>query len=146
MREPNAGTALEAGPSPSRRAFLAAVCGAAAGAAGLSGAGCSRRPAIPDDVLAAIPLASLPPGQRTVLPVHERPVEFLRTGKEITARSLDCTHLGCEVAWVEAERRYRCPCHEGTFDEEGRVVAGPPPRPLKTYSVTVQGELALVRA
>jgi cytochrome b6-f complex iron-sulfur subunit len=78
--------------------------------------------------------------------VHDKPVEFLRTGQGIQARSLKCTHLGCEVAWVEGERRYRCPCHEGTFDEEGRVVAGPPPGPLRTFSVTVQGELALVRA
>ena len=146
MREPKEGTAVEAGPSPSRRAFLAGVCGAAAGAAGLSTARCSRRPAIPDDVLAAIPLSALPPAQRTVLPVRDRPVEFLRTDAGIRARSLQCTHQGCEVAWVEAERRYRCPCHEGTFDEEGRVVAGPPPGPLRTFTVTVQGELALVRA
>jgi cytochrome b6-f complex iron-sulfur subunit len=103
-------------------------------------------PVIPDDVLAAIPLSAIPAGQRVTLPVHDWPVEFLRSANGISARSLKCSHLGCEVVWVEADRRYRCPCHEGTFDEEGRVVAGPPPRPLKIFSVTVQGELALVRA
>ena len=129
--------------SASRRSFLAAACGlAAAGTASCR----SKGPGVPDDVLAAIPLASLPAGQRTVLSVHDKPVEFLRTEKGIRARSLKCTHLGCELAWVEADRRYRCPCHEGTFDDEGRVVAGPPPGPLRTFSVTVQGELALVRA
>ena len=139
-------TVQSAGPPTSRRAFLTTVCSLAAGAAGAFGAGCSKRPAIPDDVLAAIPLASLPAGQRTVLPVHDNPVEFLRTEKGIRARSLKCTHLGCEVVWVGEDRRYHCTCHEGTFDDEGRVIAGPPPRPLKAFSVTVEGELALVRA
>ena len=143
MRQLKMGTADGGRPS-TRRSFLAAACGLSA--AGAAAWGCSKGPAIPDDVLAALPLASLPSGQRTVLPVHDNPVEFLRTEKGIQARSLKCTHLGCEVAWVEAERRYRCPCHEGTFDDEGRVIAGPPPKPLKTFSVTVQGELALVRA
>ena len=131
------------GFSASRRSFLTAACGlAASGTASCRPEG----PVIPADVLAAIPLGSLPVGQRVVLPVHDRPVEFLRRPDGVSARSLNCTHLGCEVAWVEADRRYRCPCHEGTFDEDGRVLAGPPPKPLRTFSVTIQGELALVRA
>jgi len=107
---------------------------------------CSKGSKIPDDVLARIPLSSLPTGQRVILPVHENPVEFLRTPVSVSARSLKCTHLGCEVSWVEAERSYKCPCHEGTFDEEGRVVAGPPPRPLRVFTVSIEGDAALVRA
>ena len=42
-----------------------------------------------------------------------------------------CTHLGCPVHYRAAARRLYCPCHEGFFDvEDGRVLAGPPSRPL----------------
>ena len=43
------------------------------------------------------------------------------------ARSLLCTHFGCRVVWEPARgQRYRCPCHQGWFDADGRPVAGPP--------------------
>jgi nitrite reductase/ring-hydroxylating ferredoxin subunit len=131
------------GASRSRRDLLKAACGlATAGAV----AACRRAAPVPDDVIARIPLASLPAGQRTVVQVQDRPVEFLRTAEGVSARSLKCTHLGCEVAWDERDRRYHCPCHEGVFDETGRVVAGPPPRPLRTHHVVVRGDEALVRS
>jgi Rieske Fe-S protein len=41
-----------------------------------------------------------------------------------------CTHLGCQVQWDPAGKQFRCPCHGGRFDVQGRCVAGPPPRPL----------------
>lgn len=37
-----------------------------------------------------------------------------------------CPHLGCQVHWEAANRRFFCPCHNGVFDAEGRGVAGPP--------------------
>lgn len=49
-----------------------------------------------------------------------------------------CTHLGCPVTWEEADKEFVCPCHDGVFDEKGRVVAGPPPRPLDRYEFKVQ--------
>lgn len=49
---------------------------------------------------------------------------------EVVVLSNICTHLGCPVHWAEEEARYFCPCHGGVFDIEGRVLAGPPPRPL----------------
>lgn len=92
-----------------------------------------------------VPLASVPPGGRVVLPVGNQPVEFLREGESVTARSLACTHQGCEVIWVEEERTYQCPCHEGTFDEAGNVLSGPPPRPLRAVSVERKGDVLLAR-
>ncbi len=44
-----------------------------------------------------------------------------------------CTHLSCRVKWSEVERVYLCPCHDAAFNEEGEVVAGPPPRELWEY-------------
>jgi nitrite reductase/ring-hydroxylating ferredoxin subunit len=48
----------------------------------------------------------------------------------VRALSATCTHLGCRVRWDEAADRFRCPCHGGAYSVEGRVLAGPPPRPL----------------
>lgn len=92
-----------------------------------------------------IPLAKLPPGERVVLPVGHHPVEFLREGDSVTARSLACTHQGCEVVWVEEERTYACPCHDGRFDAEGNVLSGPPARPLPAVAVERKGDVLLAR-
>ena len=50
-------------------------------------------------------------------------------------RALDarCTHEGCTVQYVPGESLVWCACHNGKFDLEGRVLAGPPPRPLARY-------------
>lgn len=49
-----------------------------------------------------------------------------------------CTHLSCRVTWKEDSNIYFCPCHDGQFNTEGDVVAGPPPKPLYEYEVKVE--------
>lgn len=44
-----------------------------------------------------------------------------------------CTHLNCTVGFQEARNRFFCACHEGEFDTTGRVIAGPPPAPLRQF-------------
>jgi len=56
-------------------------------------------------------------------------------GREFTAMSNVCTHLGCRVRWVVEEEQFFCPCHNAIFDKNGQVVAGPPPRALDRYEV-----------
>lgn len=52
-----------------------------------------------------------------------------------------CTHLGCPVYYRATERRLHCPCHEGWFHaEDGRVLAGPPSRPLPRIALDIQGD------
>jgi cytochrome b6-f complex iron-sulfur subunit len=50
-------------------------------------------------------------------------------------RALDarCTHEGCTVQYVANEGVVWCACHNARFDLDGRVIAGPPPRPLPRY-------------
>jgi len=73
-------------------------------------------------------------------------------GKSFTVLSNVCTHLGCRVHWESGKNAYLCPCHGGVFDKEGRVLAGPPPRPLDRYEVKIEdgalyaGELYEVNA
>lgn len=44
-----------------------------------------------------------------------------------------CTHLGCTINWKEDAQAFLCPCHDAKFSLDGKVLAGPPPRPLDQY-------------
>jgi nitrite reductase/ring-hydroxylating ferredoxin subunit len=56
-------------------------------------------------------------------------------GRDVKALSATCTHLGCQVRWDLDSKQFHCPCHGGVYDVEGRVVEGPPPRPLDPIDV-----------
>jgi menaquinol-cytochrome c reductase iron-sulfur subunit len=61
-----------------------------------------------------------------------------RDATTFTAFSVNCTHLGCPVRWVQSAELFLCPCHGGVFNRDGSVAAGPPPRPLTRYPVRVR--------
>lgn len=97
-------------------------------------------------------LAALPQGRPTLatvqLPVEEGWIQSTmavavyveRTGADSAAIfDLHCTHMGCPVAWNQAAGRFLCPCHGGVYDGDGRVLSGPPPRPLDRYAIKVDG-------
>lgn len=44
---------------------------------------------------------------------------------EIYAVSVKCPHLGCQLAWNQAEKSWDCPCHGSRFDYKGRLLDGP---------------------
>lgn len=94
---------------------------------------------------AAIPGAlALPVGGSKVFgfPGPLDPCLLVRLGEErFVAFGQRCTHLGCPVIYREQKRDLYCPCHEGIFDgESGRVVAGPPPRPLPRVKLERRGD------
>jgi len=128
---------------PARREFLGAL-GAAASAA-IVAAGCGGPPAARAATV-AVPLATLPPGARVNVKLGDRPVEVHRTADgEIEARSLLCSHMGCLVQWHESQQIYVCTCHGGRYDDSGRPIQGPPPRPLQQIPVHVEsGEQVVV--
>ena len=53
------------------------------------------------------------------------------------AISTRCAHLGCPVRFVEAAGNFICPCHGGVYDFEGKVIGGPPVRPLDRFQTRV---------
>jgi menaquinol-cytochrome c reductase iron-sulfur subunit len=55
-----------------------------------------------------------------------------------TCFSINCTHLGCPVRWIETAQLFMCPCHGGVYYQDGAVAAGPPPLPLPQYKVRVR--------
>ena len=129
-----------------RRQLLAAA-GALAGAGhGLTALGCSAGAEAPSlsPGQVTVPLSALPEGRRLVVMVGENPVEVVRTGGAVAARVLRCTHMGCVVRWKPEERIYACPCHDGRYDAEGRVLTGPPPLPLRTVPASIRGNRAIL--
>jgi Rieske Fe-S protein len=57
------------------------------------------------------------------------------------AYSQKCTHLSCAVYYAAEHRRLECPCHEGFFSvDTGRVLQGPPPRPLPRVVLERRGD------
>ena len=126
-----------------RRGFLRIAATAVACTACLPLAGCNNTET-PDAGPLNIGVAELPEGVRVRREWAGRPLELLRKGDEITARSLLCTHQGCEVVWSADDRIYVCPCHEGRFDEEGRPIYGPPRAPLRQIPVNLQNGTVVV--
>jgi menaquinol-cytochrome c reductase iron-sulfur subunit len=61
-----------------------------------------------------------------------------KSENELIAFSDVCTHLGCRINWHEDLKEYVCPCHDGHFAIDGKVISGPPPRPLDQYEFKVQ--------
>jgi len=58
-----------------------------------------------------------------------------------------CTHLGCAYSWQangEHADHFFCPCHEGLYDKEGKVLDGPPPRALDRLDTKVEDDQLMV--
>jgi len=53
------------------------------------------------------------------------------------AFSAHCSHLGCPVRWEDKAQLFMCPCHGGAYYKDGRVAAGPPPKPLTRIEVRI---------
>ena len=57
--------------------------------------------------------------------------------QQIYALKAVCTHLGCTPNWLEAEQKFKCPCHGSGFYKDGINFEGPAPRPLERYAIRV---------
>lgn len=51
-----------------------------------------------------------------------------------------CTHLGCLVEYSRAKQQLRCPCHAGTYELDGSIASGPPPKPLPHIPFKIDGD------
>jgi len=57
--------------------------------------------------------------------------------QQIVALKSVCTHLGCTPNWLEAEQKFKCPCHGSGFYKDGINFEGPAPRPLERYAIGI---------
>ena len=53
--------------------------------------------------------------------------------KDLLILNSRCTHLACNVNWSDESDAFLCPCHDAKFSKDGKVLDGPPPRPLDVY-------------
>ncbi|MCE5270327.1 Rieske 2Fe-2S domain-containing protein [bacterium] len=63
-----------------------------------------------------------------------------RQDNEVKAFLAVCTHLGCTVQYMPADRVIWCACHNGKYDLNGINISGPPPRPLTPLKVNIQND------
>ncbi len=84
-----------------------------------------------------------PPGSVTV---NKEQKVFIVRAKEgyFYALSAVCTHLGCIANWKAEDGIVACPCHGSKFDKEGNVIAGPAPRPLPRFAMSLDDQGSLV--
>jgi len=59
---------------------------------------------------------------------------------QIYALQSICTHLGCTPNWLEAEQKFKCPCHGSGFYKDGVNFEGPAPRPLERYAIRISDD------
>lgn len=82
----------------------------------------------------------LRPGEGRMVTGDHRPFWIIRSPSgELVALPAVCTHRHCILAWQPETASLMCPCHGGSFDLNGNVLAGPPPRPLQSMTVNVKG-------
>ncbi len=55
----------------------------------------------------------------------------------LKAFSAVCSHMKCVVEYKEEEKLFLCPCHKGRYDLTGKVLSGPPPKPLSELKTEV---------
>jgi len=53
-----------------------------------------------------------------------------KSENQIKVFSPICPHLGCGFRWNQQVSQFQCPCHGSAYDLNGKVLAGPAPRPL----------------
>jgi menaquinol-cytochrome c reductase iron-sulfur subunit len=71
---------------------------------------------------------------------------YTEDGESFIAWNGTCTHLACSYGFDADKKIFHCPCHHGLFDvKTGKVLGGPPPRPLDSLEVRiVEGELQVL--
>ncbi len=134
-------------PGVTRRSFLNEITIGALGVAGLGGTALTYQYFSPN-VLFEPPM-TFRAGNPDLYPVNsvtflqDQLVYIVRIPVGFYAVSAVCTHLGCITQWKPEANMIACPCHGSKFQPNGKVIAGPAPRPLPHFSIslTADGEL-----
>jgi cytochrome b6-f complex iron-sulfur subunit len=55
-----------------------------------------------------------------------------------------CVHLGCSVPHCDTSMLFECPCHGSKYRLHGEYFAGPAPRGLDRFPITIEGDKVVV--
>jgi len=94
-------------------------------------------------IFIAGPVDRFEPGTVTAFPAGRFYLSRLDDGGFL-ALGRTCTHLGCTVPWVEADRQFACPCHASVFDITGEVLSPPADRALDMFAVRIENGIVKV--
>lgn len=72
--------------------------------------------------------------------IADKGIFVVRKGNLFRVVSAVCTHMGCRPRWISESTRWECPCHGSVYDESGKVIGGPAPRPLPWYEVNLSAD------
>lgn len=133
-----------AGGDVTRRDFLNEIALSALGIAGLGSVAVTYRYMSPNVLFE--PPSRFRAGNPDQYPVNtvtylpDQQVYIVRTGEGFYAVSSICTHLGCITQWKPEDNLIECPCHGSKFKQDGTKVAGPAPRPLPHFQITLTAD------
>ncbi len=82
--------------------------------------------------------------ENTVTTLKSRRIFIVRDGNSFKAISVVCQHLGCAVHWTKEKNVFECPCHGSKYYRDGVNFAGPAPRPLYHYQLSLSDDGKLV--
>lgn len=139
-----ASTDPEAPAQKSRRGFFAKLS-----AVVLAAAAWRPKTAFAGKKWVAVPLAKTPKLQKVggsmVTRIRGKELLLVRDGEQSAhAFEAKCPHEFCDLNYAPDTQKIECPCHAALFDLTGKVLEGPPPRPLETYQAIVDGERILL--
>lgn len=90
-------------------------------------------------------VSAFPAGSGRIFKMGSQPGILVRLASgEFRAFSAKCTHLSCLVQYEPHKKLIWCACHNGTYDLNGKNIAGPPPRPLAAFTANVRGDEVVV--
>ena len=64
-------------------------------------------------------------------------VWIVNLGDRLVSIIAVCTHLGCPPNWLDAQNKFKCPCHGSGYYRTGINFEGPTPRPLERAAIRV---------
>lgn len=92
------------------------------------------------------PLDKFPRNSGTIFRFGNKPGLLVHTETgELVALSAVCTHLSCTVEYRQDRKDIYCACHAGVYDQSGKNISGPPPKPLERFHVEVRNGVVFVR-
>ena len=83
------------------------------------------------------PPSEFPPGSVDERFKESNGVWIVNEEGRIFALIAICTHLGCPPNWLEAQNKFKCPCHGSGYYRNGVNFEGPTPRPLERAKVDI---------
>lgn len=88
----------------------------------------------------------IPVGKMKAFNLYGKDITIANSDGEYLAFDDTCTHAQCSLAGGFLDGfTLTCYCHGGQFDiSTGEVLAPPPPNPIRTYKVKVEGNDVLI--